>query len=111
MKISEIDSEVKMTDFENFFDVFQDEKGLYKFNLNMSIYLKDAPTKTFLVKHDSFWNTISYNIYGTTRLWWILMKINEVDARHMFDVVPAGSSIKYVDKDIARSIVMSIKGE
>ena len=43
MKISEVDDSVKITDFENFLDVVEDQKlNTYKFNLNSNVYI-DVP--------------------------------------------------------------------
>lgn len=110
MNISEVDDKVKMTDFENFLNVVKDSKrNLYKFNLNSGIYL-DVPKKIYDVYHDSFWTTLSYEIYKTTRLWWLLMKVNNIKVENTFDIIPASSQIYYVDEDIVRQILLEMKG-
>ena len=71
---------VKITDFEHFFNVYQDGKKNFKYNLNSTVYFdtKNAKTLEYVVKYDSHWTLISYNIYKTTRLAWLLMKLNDV---------------------------------
>ena len=55
-----------------------------------------------------FWTTISYKLYETPRLWWVLMKINDVKSDAIFDIVPAGTRIKYVPTEAVSQIVKLI---
>lgn len=111
MKISDIDDKIQFVDLENFFDVYED-KALYgdpfAYNLNSTVYFDGIPQLDYNLKHDMFWTTLSYEIYQTTRLWWLLMKVNKVDADSIFESVRAGSTIKYIDKDVVRDIIMDI---
>jgi len=94
------DSIVKFTDLENFFNVYQDKNNYYFFNLNSSVYF-DVPTErlqTYVCQHDLHWSIISYNIYGTVRFAWLLMKINGITPDLAFEIVPAGSKVKYLDR-------------
>ena len=108
MKIYDIDVKVDDNDFENFFQIYTDRKGNYSFNLNSTIYLSfsDDVYGHYTTKTDLFWTTISYNIYGTTRLAWLLMKLNDVKPESMFDVVKAATDVKYIDGE-ALSLVMN----
>lgn len=116
MKITDITQEIdnfndvfKITDLEHFFTVHEDN-GKYKYNLNETLYI-DAPDTEYshyVLKHDLFWTTISYNIYGTTRLAWLLMKLNNVKAKDMFAIVRAGQSVKYIKKDAVQSVIDTI---
>ena len=38
------------------------------------------------------------------------MKVNDVQVEDTFKIVPAASSIYYVDKDTVRQILLSLKG-
>lgn len=108
MKISEFDNEVKLVDFENFFEIYEnkyDKRKPYVYNLNSTVYFKGVPKKTFRLKHDMFWTTISYELYNTTRLWWILMKVNNVDTKNLFEPVRADETVKYLEIDVVRSII------
>ena len=99
MKIYDIDVNVDDNDFETFFQIYTDRKGNYSYNLNSTIYLSfsDETVKNYMTKMDMFWTTISYNIYGTTRLAWLLMKLNGVGPKNMFDIVKAATAVKYID--------------
>ena len=98
---------VKFTDLENFFNIYQDKNAYYFFNLNSTLYLDIPPSrlKTFVVQHDMHWSTISYHLYDTVRLAWLLMKVNNITPNIAFDIIPAGSTVKYLDRsDIATVI-------
>ena len=108
MKIKDIDGNIKISDLENFFDVYentQDRRKPYLYNLNSTVYFSGTPKSVHKLSHDMFWTTISHEIYGTTRLWWILMKVNGVGMDRAFDTVPAGSSVRYVDKDVLNRVL------
>lgn len=109
-----IDSYLKITDFENFLDIYQNKKdNQYIFNLNKNLYIKISNLKTlpeFICQHDMHWPLISYHIYGTTRLVWILLKINNINKKDILKIIKAGQKIKYIQKDQVESIIVQING-
>ena len=108
MKVSEVDKSVRFVDFENTFDVYEDKRGMYVYNLNSNVYLNGVPTAKFSPSHDMFWTTISYELYKTTRLWWILMKLNQVKMEDTFKPVRAGETIYYLEEPDMQSLLNSI---
>ena len=108
--ISNLDSKVVGTskssisdgsDLEQMFNVYLSDKGVWSINLNSSFYAIDIPEQVFsifITKSDMLWTTISYQIYGTTRLAWLLMKLNDVRDANIFNVVKTGTGIKYLEK-------------
>lgn len=108
MKLSDIDKTVKITDLDGFFDIYEDSDKNYFFNLNSTLYLKIPETR--LLKHkltaNLFWTTISYQLYGTTRLWWLLMKLNHVKGSEIFDNIKAGEEILYMSKEDVKSFIV-----
>ena len=106
-KLVENENAYNFTDFDNFFNVYQDKDSNYYYNLNSTIYI-DIPESrllTYVCQHDIHWPTISYNLYGTTRLAWVLMKINKITSDLSFKIIPAGSKIKYLDKSDITTII------
>ena len=68
-------------DLDKMFSLFIDEEGRWKFNLNSTFYLIDIPNEVcdwYACPTDMHWPSISWNIYGSTRLAWLLMKLNDV---------------------------------
>lgn len=117
MKVKDlpIDSEVEyvtITDLENFFNVHQDEDGNYFYNMNYTMYFNGDKTRlpTFTLTHNMFWPLISYKIYGTTRLAWLLMKINNVHVSDAMRIRRAGEQIKYLPSDKVQGIVSEMNG-
>lgn len=117
MKINDIAKEIdnfndvcKITDLEHLFNVYQDSKGNYKYNLNSTLYINanDSDCSYFTVTHDCHWTLVSYIIYGTTRLAWLLMKLNKVKAADVFAQLKAGTTVKYLTKDIVQKIIETI---
>ena len=106
---------MKITDFDNFFNVYQNEstdKKEYRFNLNNTLYLvcDDSELSLFECTCNCHWPLISYKIYGTTRLAWLLMKVNGVKAQDVFKMKFPGDIIKYLPKEKINQIVKTING-
>ena len=77
---------LKITDLENMFHIYQDDKQNNCYNLNATLYV-NVPLEYFQLYTcdcDSTWTLLSYKLYGTTRLAWLLMKLNEVKASEVF---------------------------
>ena len=104
---------LKSTDFDNFFNVYLDKRNNYIYNLNKSMYflIEDGATQEYLLKHDMHWTLVSYKLYGTTHLAWLLMKINNIDAAHVFDKIKAGAIVKYIPKEQLTTVINAINDE
>lgn len=106
---------MKITDFDNFFNVYQNSstsRQEYRFNLNTNLYLvcDDSELSIYECTCYSHWPLISYKIYGTTRLAWLLMKINNVKAQDVFRLKFPGEIIKYLPKEKINQIVKTVNG-
>ena len=108
-----IDTYLKITDEENFFNVNLDARNKYVFNLNSTIYFDISSTDNLLkfqLTHDMHWPLISYKIYGTTRLVWLLLKINNIKMKDVFKLRKAGEIVNYISKDMMNQIIRQING-
>lgn len=118
MKIADINTNdiknyLKFVDLENFFNIYKDKHGNLFFNLNNTIVF-DTKTTTFpsqIINYDGYWPLISYKIYGTTRLAWILMKINNINAQNVFEKKYAGDKIYYIPVETVNENILTILGD
>lgn len=101
---------LKITDFENFFEVYVDRYGNWSYNLNENLYFKFDREKLqkYTCKHTMFWPLISYQLYGSTRLAWLLMKLNDIDADKMFEPKQPGDVVYYISNEVVQNIVDNI---
>ena len=87
-------------DLEQMLNVYLDKHGVWNLNINSSFYAVNLPDEilsAYVCPSDMRWPSISYNIYGTTRLAWLLMKINGVRGAAIFREVRSGFAVKYLD--------------
>lgn len=105
------ENNVSTQDLDVFFNVYLDQRDKYVYNLNNTLYIKvpDEITDIYIVKHDQFWTTLSYNIYGTTRLAWLLMKLNNVRCENVFSIIETGTRIRYLNKDYVSRIIREMR--
>lgn len=119
MKITEIPgytNYITNYDLANMFNVYDDNKlgPLYKtYNLNRSIVIKGignipaTQITTYTVKDGDNLNLISYRLYGTIELWWLLAKINNI-TNAVYNLIP-GTVLYTLNKNIANQILMALK--
>lgn len=69
--------------YENIFNVYQEENGMYYYNLlNTIVFPNNLPANLFssyIVKNGDTWPFISYKNYKTPNLWWIILLANLID--------------------------------
>lgn len=115
MKLADLDFDdkkkwLKITDFENIFDINIDKKENYCYNLNQTIYfnVSDSSFSEYICTNVMSWPLISYTLYGTTRLAWILMKFNNVNASNVFNRKYPGDIVKYIQLEQLQDIISTI---
>lgn len=116
---------LKITDLENFFEVHKDVYDRFYFNINETLYFDVAKPDlnsenttqlqidstglaVYTCTTPSFWTLLSYKIYGTTRLAWLLMKLNDVDSSNVLDQKMPGDKIWYLPRENVESIVAEL---
>ena len=115
MKISELDIDetgnyLKITDLENIFDIYVDKRHNAVYNMNQTLYInvdRDL-LPDYVCTSEMHWTTLSYLIYGTTRLAWLLLKVNDVEAKDMFKAKQPGEKIKFLPKSYMDNVVATI---
>ena len=107
LELDETDNYLKITDLENWFETFEDKRNNTVFDINRTVYINVDPSRLpdFVCDAHMHWPLISYKIYGTTRLAWLLWKLNNVDASTIFIAKEPGDSIKYLPKQYVDGIV------
>lgn len=85
------------------FNILRDHDTTMFINIWRSFSLNDDITTdilyydTYEVGSDVWWDNISYDIYGTPELWWIVAMMNDVV--NPFEELEEGSNIKYLREE------------
>ena len=112
-EINEIKSEAPTNSLSNALNV-EVVANNYVYNIMRTLYILDVDFiennyfQYYRVNENETWNSISYNIYGTNRLYWLILKLNGIKDP-LFDPVP-GSKLKYISEDDALEVIESIRG-
>ena len=102
-------SKLSQNNFANIFNVVNKGKKSY-FNLCKNIKFNNIDSinssyySMYLVLDNDCWTNISYKMYGTIELWWLIAKFNNV--KNPFTELTAGSYIK-IPGDEIKDIVLS----
>lgn len=100
------------SDLENWFDIYVDRKGNKAYNVNQTVRFDVNPKSmpTYSCEGEAFWPLVSYRIYGTTRLAWMLMKINGVGPDDVFEPVRPGREVMYVPEENVHVVIKALNG-
>lgn len=101
---------LKITDFDNYFNVYLDKNGNYTFNLNQTLYFDATQLSEYKCDCRMFWPLISFKLYDTTRFAWLLIKLNNVKGKDIFKAKNAGDIVYFIDKKQLQSIIPYING-
>lgn len=50
---------------------------------------------------------LSYNIYGTMDLWWLICIVNKID--NPIEILPAGTNLKVIKPEYVKRVIQTIK--
>ena len=116
-EIEELKEFISKKDLSNLFHVYTDrnldEPTNKVFNIMRTLHLiniDDIPLSYFQyyqVKLNDTWPLISYKLYGTIELWWLLLKMNDI--KDPFYEPEMDSYLRYVSKDEANNIIQTIQ--
>ena len=104
--------ELNKYNMANLMKQFRDKNGYIVFNNNDSvgISMTDADSNLFTihrVNYNESYQVISYMHYGTTRLWWLIAKLNNVtDAT---ELPQHGTTLKILNASLVSSVLEQLK--
>lgn len=98
--------------YENIFKVYQTgDKDYYFYNILKKIEIpKDINNQVFdviLFPPRTPFTSLSYAIYGTTYLWWLICVVNDI--KNPFDTSLVGKKIKILKRDYIKPVLDSIQ--
>ena len=96
--------------YENIFKLFQTgDNNFFYYNILNKIKLPDNLNERLFDKikfpQGLPLTTLSYNVYGTTYLWWLILVTNNIS--NPFDIVP-GQEIRILKKAYVKPVLDSI---
>jgi len=99
--------------YENIFKVYKTELNHYYYNILNTISLpSDIDSNTYYtINYNSKtpWTVISYNAYGTTDLWWLIIIVNQIT--NPIKVPSNLTKLKIIKPEYVRSIIMEIQAQ
>lgn len=88
-------------DKEPFINIFRSYE--FESNLTEDVVYYD----TYEVGSDEWWDDISYKLYGTPYLWWVVALMNDVI--NPFEELIEGTNIKYLREDFLYNMFKDIE--
>lgn len=97
--------------YENIFKIYETgNKDFFYYNILKKIRLPDDLddnlVNTVAYNEALPVTTLSYRIYGTTYLWWLIMVVNKISNPAK---ISGGTRIKYIKKEYLKPTIDSIK--
>ena len=120
MKVKNIVKEIKAPNyhispenFENIFNVYDDEGGNHYYNLLRTVDFPDKLDEkyytTYTTGRNEHYTNISYWVYGTTKLWWLITGANHImDPTYPPD---PGTKLKIIIPSMVNDILAEIESQ
>lgn len=111
MKQSEIKDLPNLDDYSyaNIFSVYQDG-DLYFYNLlnsvNFPVDINPNYYNEYELPHGMSWTLISYRMYKTIKLWWLICAVNQIT--NPLEMPPAGTKIKILTVSAVNQVLRKL---
>ena len=94
--------------YENLFNVYTDVNGRYFYNIlskvNFPQNMQPEFYSTYTVPANGMpWTYISYKIYNTILLWWLICAVNGI--QNPVFLPQAGTQLKYLNPEYVRTVI------
>lgn len=97
-------------DYSRIFNLYEDDDGQLYFNLLSDISIDGTIDPNFYTEifynSEQNWYDLSFEYYGTTRLWWIILVANNII--NPFTDIKTGDRIKILKKNIVTDILAEL---
>lgn len=96
--------------FENIFNVYQDQDGMYFYNLLQTVvFPQDLPASlftTYTVAYGDTWPFISFKTLKSPNLWWMLLLANNI--QNPLEPLVNGTQIRVPIDSVVREVISQI---
>lgn len=96
--------------YENIFKMYGLETGQFYYNLQRSVNFPDTIDATQIsyitVKQRLPWTAISFNVYKTIELWWLICLLNKID--NPVRAPDIGTVLKVLNPSAVKSVLNEI---
>ena len=104
---------VSPQDMANLFNIYSSVEGNLYFNINRTVVIKGVENllagvySQYMVREGDQWTTISFKLYNTIELWWLICKFNDVTDATLGPI--PGSLLKIPTDPVVLSVVDGLK--
>jgi hypothetical protein len=99
--------DLRTENFENIFNVYKDENGMYFYNLLQTVvFPSNLPLNLFTpytIKYDDTWPNIAYKTLNNTNVWWVILLVNNIENPVARPV--AGTIIKIPKPELVKQVL------
>jgi hypothetical protein len=99
--------------YEKIFKLYQTGNNQYFYNILQSLFLPDKIDKRALfyitVQQQQPWTTVSYNVYKTIELWWLILLVNNI--YNPFELPSAGTVISVIKPEYIPDLLKEINAK
>lgn len=96
--------------YENIFNVYRDSNNMYYYNLLETVLVPELPPgyfNTYTIQPKDTWANISYYVYKTTVLWWLILHVNKIT--NPLSPLNVGQSINILKPEYIPNIISAMK--
>jgi hypothetical protein len=95
--------------YENIFNIYKDDNGMYFYNLLQNVVLPTLPesyTHLIITEIGDTWTKLSWDAYGTIHLWWVILLVNNIT--NPLQLPEPGTTLKFIRREYLGYLIKSI---
>lgn len=99
--------------FENIFKMYKNDLGQYYYNLLQNISIPDSLDETYfkyyIIRKKMPWTMVSFNIYKTIELWWLICIVNKI--KNPIKQPLIGTAVRFLLPEYVSLVLTEIKNK
>lgn len=96
--------------YENLFKIYNDSDGNYYYNILKKVSFSGDFDDSFYFEYNvigqKHWTIISYEVYGTIHLWWMICSVNGIS--NPVQLPESGITLKILKPEYVQDVLTSI---
>ena len=104
--------EYDLSEFFNLYNKVENGVDSYYYNINRTVIINTDKIpvsyyETYVVNENDTWTGISYNVFGTIELWWLILKFNNIN--NPIELPETGTTLKIPKTNLTKQIMKAIQ--
>ncbi len=110
-EVPNVSYKITPQNYENIFNIFQDEDGTYFYNLIKTVNIPEELSSSVFTFYETStqdtWPLISWRFYKNVKLWWIICAANQIQDPTQQPI--PGTKLKIINNIVVKNLLNTLE--